>query len=142
MSIALTPYLGFRDNAREALEFYHSVLGGELTLTTFADGGMEVGEGEGAKIMHGQLTATNGLMLMGADTPSSMRLADESNITVSLSGDDEATLTGYWERLSEGATVLDPLRQAPWGDQFGMLRDRFGTAWLVNISANRADDQG
>lgn len=140
MSIALNPYLGFRDNAREALEFYHSVFGGELTLSTFGQFGMDVGDREADKIMHGALTTERGLVIMGADTPSSMRLAAESNISVSLSGDDEATLTGYWERLTDGGTVLEPLTKAPWGDMFGMLTDRFGTTWLVNISLQRSAD--
>ena len=55
-----------------------------------------------------------------------------------MSGDDEAELTGYWEKLAEGATIVEPLTQAPWGDHFGMLTDRFGVGWMVNISAPAA----
>ncbi len=134
MSVQLNPYISFRDNAREALEFYHSVFGGTLNLSTFAEFGMSDDPAEGDKIMHGQLEGDNGLSLMAADTPNSMDHTPGSSITVSLSGDDSDLLTGYWERLSDGGTVQMPLAPAPWGATFGMCQDRFGIGWLVNIS--------
>jgi PhnB protein len=131
----LNPYISFRGTAREAMTFYQSVFGGELALSTFSDYSMPViGEDEADLIMHGQLEAPGGLTLMGADTPSSMELPDASNISISLSGDDEAELRGYWDKLAEGGTVAMPLQQAEWGDAFGQLTDRYGVSWLVNIA--------
>jgi PhnB protein len=139
MPTTLNPYLGFRDNAREAMTFYQSVFGGELTLSTFGEFQASEDPGEGDKIMHGMLTTPNGLVLMGADTPNEMDLAQGSSISISLSGDDEAELRGYWDKLtSNGGTVTVPMEQAPWGDIFGMCTDRFGTAWLVNVNGNQA----
>jgi PhnB protein len=138
MSAILNPYLGFRDDARAALEFYRSVFGGELTISTFGDLHASDDPAEQDKVMHGQLVAPNGIVLMGSDTPTGMQLAEGSSISVSLSGDDEALLTGWWNGLAEGATIIEPLTKAPWGDTFGMLTDRFGTAWLVNISGAAA----
>ena len=83
--------------------------------------------------MHGQLETSSGFTLMGADTPPGMEHNPGNNISVSLSGDDEAELRGYWEKLSEGGTVTVPLEKQMWGDVFGMCVDRFGIAWLVNI---------
>ena len=137
MAITLNPYLGFHGNARDAMEFYHSVFGGDLISSTFAEFQAEVGPGEEQLIMHSQLTG-NGLVLMGSDTPSHMEWDPGTNYSVSLSGDDEATLTGYWDKLSTGATILQPLEKAPWGDSFGMLNDQFGVRWLFNISAPAA----
>ncbi len=134
MATRLNPYLGFRDNARHAMEFYKTVFGGELTLSTFGELQASEDPAEYDKIMHGQLESDNGLTLMGADTPNSMDYTVGSNYSVSLSGDDESELRGYWEKLSEGGTVLEPLEKAPWGDSFGMCRDQFGVMWLVNIS--------
>ncbi|MCU1425725.1 MAG: 3-demethylubiquinone-9 3-methyltransferase [Microbacteriaceae bacterium] len=134
MATQLNPYLNFRDNAREAMEFYKSVLGGELTMSTFGEFGMSEDPVEKDKIMHAQLESPSGLVLMGADTPSSLPYSETSNISVSLSGQDDAELTGYWEKLSDNATILEPLAKAPWGDSFGMLSDRFGVTWLVNIA--------
>jgi PhnB protein len=71
---------------------------------------------------------------MGADTPSTMEFSPGTNYSVSLSGDDDAELRGYWEKLVDGGTILEPLVQAPWGDSFGMCTDKFGVKWLVNIS--------
>ena len=84
--------------------------------------------------MHGMLEAPNGMVLMGADTPNAMEYTPGNTISVSLSGDDEAELRGYYDKLKEGGTETMPLEKAPWGDSFGMLMDRFGIAWLVNIS--------
>ena len=131
----LNPYISFRGTAREAMEFYQSVFGGELDLSTFSDFQMPgIGEDEANLIMHGQLEAPGGLVLMAADTPSSMELAEGSSITISLSGDDGAELRGYWDKLAEGGTVTMPLEVAPWGDAFGQLTDRFGVSWMVNIA--------
>jgi len=138
MTVQLNPYLNFKDQAREAMEFYRSALGGELTVSTFADFQAPVEESEKDLVMHAQLISTKGLVLMGADTPSHMEYAPPAGFSVSLSGDDESELTAYWNRLSEGAEILEPLAKAPWGDSFGMLKDRFGVSWLVNITASAA----
>ena len=134
MTIRLNPYLSFRDNARAAMEFYHSVFGGELTTSTFAEFQASDDPAEQDKIMHSMLEADNGLVLMGSDTPNSMEHSPGNNISVSLSGDDDATLRGYWDKLSADGTVTMPLSPAPWGDSFGMCVDKFGIAWLVNIA--------
>jgi PhnB protein len=130
----LNPYLNFRDNAREALEFYRDVFGGDLTVMSYKDGGMPHDPAEADKVMHGQIVAPNGFWLMASDVPAAMGTPN-GNGSISLSGDDEADLRGYWDKLSAGATILEPLRTAPWGDSFGMLVDRFGVSWLVNIAA-------
>jgi PhnB protein len=135
LSVWLNPYLSFRDNAREAMSFYHSLFGGELTVSTFAELHASADPSEQHKIMHSQLESTDGLVLMGADTPEGMEYRPQAGVSVSLSGEEEARLRGYWERLSEGGTVTMPLEKAPWGDTFGMCVDRFGTSWMVNVAA-------
>ncbi|MGF9663779.1 VOC family protein [Arthrobacter crystallopoietes] len=134
MTTRLNPYLSFRDNAREAMAFYHSVFGGDLNTSTFGEYGASDDPGEKDKVMHSMLEAPNGLVLMGADTPSSMDYNPGDNISISLSGEDEAELRGYWDKLAVGANVAEQLAKAPWGDTFGMLTDRFGINWLVNIA--------
>lgn len=135
MTLRLNPYLRFRDSAREAMTFYHSVFGGELTVSTFGDLNPGADAAEQQKIMHSQLEGPDGLVLMASDTPEGMEYQPQAGVSVSLSGDDEATLRGYWERLSEGGTVAVPFEKAPWGDVFGMCIDRFGTNWMVNLTA-------
>jgi PhnB protein len=135
MTVQLNPYLSFRDNAREAMTFYQSVFGGELNVSTFADFDAGADPAEQNKIMHAQLESPDGLVLMGADTPEGMEYRAQAGVSVSLSGDDEARLRGYWERLSEGGSVTVPFEKAPWGDTFGMCVDRFGTSWQVNVAA-------
>jgi len=134
MPTILTPYVSFRDTAREAMEFYKSVFGGELTVSTFGDFQASDDPDEQDKVMHSQLTTPGGLVLMAADTPNSMEYTPGTSISISLSGDDEPELTGYYEKLADGGTVTEPLAKAPWGDSFGMCVDRFGINWLVNIA--------
>ena len=132
MTSRLNPYLSFRDDARQAMEFYKSVFGGTLRVNTFG----EFGSPEGAdaeKIMHSQLEAENGFTLMAADTPAGMEHRPGTNISVSLSGDDADDLRGYWEKLSGSGTVTMPLEKQMWGDEFGQCVDRFGISWMVDI---------
>lgn len=140
MSINLNPYLNFADaKAREAMEFYQSVLGGELNVMTFGDMGTE--GPLATQVMHGQLEAPGGLTLMGADAPPEMvQVTFGDNVSVSLSGgpEDADRLRGWFAGLSEGGQVRQPLEAAPWGDEFGMFVDRFGISWLVNIAGQSA----
>ena len=138
MVTKLNPYLSFRDTAAQAMDFYQSVLGGEVTRSTFGESHMDVEPTEIDNIMHSQLETPGGLTLMAADTPNSMEHNPGSNIAVSLSGEDEDELRGYFEGLSDGGTVTAPFEKAPWGDTFGMLTDRFGVQWLVNIAGPKA----
>jgi PhnB protein len=136
MPSRLNPYLSFSGNAREAMEFYRGVFGGRLDTTTFAEGGIEHDPADAERLMHSQLEADNGMILMGSDAPSGTAPVAEapSSVGLSLSGDDEAELSGYYKKLSDGGTVTMPLEKAPWGDQFGMVTDRFGMPWMVNIT--------
>ena len=139
MPTVLNAYLSFRDNARDAMNFYQSVFGGELTLSTFGDFQASEDPAEAEKIMHAMLTTTQGLVLMGADTPNSMEYHPGSSISISLSGDDEVELRGYYQKLSgDGGAVTVPMEKAPWGDVFGMCTDRFGVSWLVNVNTAQA----
>ena len=131
MASRLNPYLSFSDNAREAMEFYKSVFGGNLTLNTFGEYGTQGDEAN--KIMHAQLETDDGYTLMGADTPEGMTHNPGDNITVSLSGDDAESLRGYWSKLSDGGTVSVPLEKQMWGDEFGQCTDQFGVPWMIDI---------
>jgi PhnB protein len=129
----LNPYINFGDNARQALEFYKGVFGGDLLLNTFGEYGDPNAPGAD-NIMHGQLETDNGMTLMAADTPPGMESnAGGGNITISLSGDDEQQLRGYWDKLAEGGNVTMPLEKQMWGDVFGMCTDQYGVPWMVDI---------
>ncbi len=133
MTSRLNPYLSFDGDARQAMEFYEEVFGGTLSLNTFG----ALGDADGPfadKIMHGALETPAGFTLMGADTPPGMEYTPGTNFSVSLSGDDEAELRGYWEKLSADGAVAVPLERQMWGDVFGMCTDRYGVPWMVNIT--------
>jgi PhnB protein len=129
----LNPYISFRDDARQALEFYQDVFGGNLNVNTFGQYGDANAPGAD-NVMHGQLDTDNGFTLMAADTPPGMDFNEGAGtITISLSGDDEQELRGYWDKLSEGGTVTMPFEKQMWGDLFGMCTDKFGVPWMVDV---------
>jgi len=132
----LNPYLNFDGNAREAIEFYRDVFGGELNIMAFGDMGMTEHEGTPIPadgVMHAQLTTDQGFTLMASDNPPGMT-GQTPNGHLSLSGDESELLHGYFDKLADGGTIDVPLEKAPWGDEFGQVKDRFGVNWLVNIS--------
>jgi PhnB protein len=128
----LNPYISFAGDARQAMEFYKDVFGGNLTLSTFGEFGGE-DPAETDKIMHAMLETDSGFTLMASDTPPGMEHKPGDNIAVSLSGDDAGELRGYWDKLADGGTVSVPLEKQMWGDEFGACVDRFGISWMVNI---------
>ena len=133
MTSRLNPYITFDGDAREALEYYKSIFGGELSLITFGElGGEDTPNPD--QIMHGMIETDGGFTLMCADTPPGMEHEPGNNFAVSLSGDDGDELRGYWEQLSGDGIVTVALEKQVWGDEFGMCVDRFGISWMVNIS--------
>jgi len=131
--IKLDPYLFFKGNCREAMEFYKSVFGGELNISTVS----EVPEGEptmpGAKpndVIHARLK--DGLAtIMGCDSPNA---SDKmAKVSLSLGGTEEKTLREIFDKLSEGGEVNMPLKKMFWGDIFGSLVDKYGVDWMMNI---------
>jgi len=127
----LNPYLTFNGNAREAMEFYRSVLGGDLRVNTFG----EFGNPDPAvadKVMHAMLTGDKGT-LMASDTAPGMPFNPGNTITCSLSGAPGEGLEDVWAKLSDGGQVHVPFEKQMWGDLFGQCLDRFGVQWMVNV---------
>ena len=138
MPTQLNPYLSFKDNARQAMEFYQTVFGGKLTISTFKEFHAAQDPSEEELVMHAMLEADNGIIFMASDTPNRMEYRAGTNYSMSLSGDNEAELRGYYEKLSAGGIIAMPLEKAIWGDTFGMFTDKFGIPWLVNITGQKA----
>ena len=136
MASVLNPYISFDGNAREAMEAYRDIFGGDLTISTYGEFG-QPDSPIADKVMHGQLSAPGGMVLMGADKPPDTKHEPGTNISISLSGTDADELRGYWSRLAEGGQVSVPLEKQMWGDEFGMCTDRFGIGWMVNIGQPR-----
>jgi PhnB protein len=129
----LNPYLAFDGNARAAMKFYATVFGGELVLNTFG----QYGTKEAAlrnKIMHANLETEAGFTIMASDLAPGMEHSPGNTITISLSGDDADALRGYWKKLARTGQVTMPLEKQMWGDEFGQCTDKFGVAWMVNIT--------
>ncbi len=134
MRPTLTPYLTFNGNAAEAMKFYQSVLGGELTMQTFGETKMAKTSKEKDRIIHAALKSDS-LSLMASDEHVTEQVKFGDNVSMSISGQDQDRLTEIFNKLSKGGKVSMPLAKQFWGDTFGALTDKFGVHWMVNISS-------
>jgi PhnB protein len=129
--VNLDPYLFFKGNCREAMEFYKQIFGGELDVMTYSQApGVEGGNPDW--IMHASLRNED-FAIMASDTEEASEQAKK--ISLSLGGEDEERLTKIFDALSEGGKVNSPLKKEFWGDTFGSLVDKYGVDWMVNIAA-------
>ena len=134
MNATLSPYLNFNGNAADAMRFYQAVLGGDLNVQTFGDAGMAQNDNEKKLTLHAALTS-DGITLFASDGRPDQKVIFGDNVHLSLQGSDAARLTGYVNGLAAGGNIDMPLAKQFWGDTFGMLTDKFGVHWMVNISA-------
>jgi PhnB protein len=131
--MSLNPYINFSGRAREAMEFYQTAFGGELTLLAFNPEGAPKPAAEGDTIMHSYLEA-DGIMLMATDGMQGQPKAVGDNMSIALSGTDSEHLHKIFNTLSEGGKIDKPFEKESWGDEFGMVTDKFDIQWMVNIS--------
>ncbi|MDA5141526.1 VOC family protein [Streptomyces sp. AD681] len=134
MTARAVTHLNFRGDAREALTFYRSAFGGDLTVVTYKDAGNVQDPDAADQVMFGQVATGDGLSVMAYDVPSDLPWNQGENaFFVSVRGETTDEITAYWEKLAEGATVLRPLGAAQWAPLYGMLRDRFGVTWVLDV---------
>ena len=139
MTVQTVTHLNFRGNAREALGFYRSVFGGDQTIATYRDLGNVEDPSEADHVVWGQVVSDAGFRIMAYDVPSSRPWhPGENAFFVSLRGDSSAEITAHWATLSDGATVLQDLAPAAWSPLYGMLKDRFGVTWVLDVMAGHA----
>ena len=136
MDPTLTPYLTFNGKAAEAMKFYHSILGGELTMQTFGESKMAQKPEENDLIIHAALK-NEGLTFMASDSMPSRQAKFGDNVHMSISGQDGGRLTKIFNGLANGGKVDMPLAKQFWGDTYGQLTDKFGVHWMVNITAQQ-----
>ncbi|GAA0341874.1 VOC family protein [Actinoallomurus spadix] len=136
MSITTTTHLNFRGTAREALDFYRSVFGGRTVVVTYKDAGNVPNENEADWVMWGEVAGDNGFHVMAYDVPSPLPWSQgDDPFFVSVRGDDADEISALWQKLAEGSTVARPLEPAPWAPLYGMLTDRFGVTWVLDVAA-------
>jgi PhnB protein len=149
MSITTTTHLNFTDGrARQALDFYATAFGGAVTATTYGELGMPAELPASSWVVFGQVESAGGFRLMAYDVPAAdvapaaagtTRRENGTTLTdqtffVSVRGTSLDEITGYWERLAEGAAIVEPLAASAWSGGFGMLTDRFGVTWVLDVA--------
>ncbi|MRW84932.1 VOC family protein [Pseudoduganella sp. FT26W] len=136
MSVTTVTHINLRGQARAALNFYHAVFGGELALVTYAQAGNVQDPADAEHVIWGQVVAANGFRVMAYDVPAAMPWNQGENaFFVSLRGDDADEITALWRKLAEGGAVVHALAPSQWSPLYGMLKDRFGVVWVVDVAA-------
>lgn len=137
MAIHYNPYFTFDGNTRQAMEFYSGIFGGELQMATFKDFQAPVPEEAQHLIMHAELVTEHGFNLRASDGAALSETSAQAttNMEASIIGStaDLETARPWFEALSQDATNIQPLMEAPWGASFGSLTDKFGIAWMFNF---------
>jgi len=137
MSITTTTHLNFRGDARAALEFYRSVFGGRIALVTYADAQRVADPAEAGQIMWGEVEAENGFHVMAYDVPGAQSYhPGDKPVFVSVRGRDAEEITAFWKALTDGATIVQDLGPAGWSPLYGMLTDRFGVTWVLDVAVD------
>ena len=127
-------HLNFRGKARAALEFYQSVFGGHLAVVSYADAGAVQNPAEADQVLWGQVAAESGFRIMAYDVPSSLPWDPGTNaFFLSLRGTSPEQIKGYWEGLAPSASIIQPLGTSPWSPLYGMLKDKFGITWVLDL---------
>ncbi|WP_437676887.1 VOC family protein [Sorangium sp. So ce131] len=135
MTVSVTNHLNFRGDARAALEFYQSVFGGDITIVTYKDAQNVQAPSEADQVMWGQVAGKNGFRVMAYDVPFRTPWEQGKNaFFVSVRGDSAKEIAELWEKLSAGATVAQPLAPSGWTPLYGMLKDRFGVTWVLDVA--------
>ncbi|WP_418059220.1 VOC family protein [Pimelobacter simplex] len=156
MSITTTTHLNLPGTARAALAFYQSVFGGQVVATTYGDLGMPAGTPGADRIVFGQLENESGFRLMAYDIPGREEgdgdgagARSHAGTTTrahglthtdraffqSVRGASLAEVQECWDGLSDGAEVIEPLAASAWSAGFGMLTDRYGVTWVLDVQA-------
>jgi PhnB protein len=136
MSIETTTHINFDGQAREALDFWASAFGGTVTAATYGQMGASQDPAWADRVVFGQVTTEAGFRIMAFDVWPDQPYDQGTNaFYVFVHGDDADEVTRYWEALSEGAEVRQPLAPSPWAPLAGQLRDRFGVVWQLDVAA-------
>ncbi|WP_409328531.1 VOC family protein [Trujillonella humicola] len=152
MTVQTTTHLNFTGQAREALEFYGSVFGGQVVVVTYGDAGMPADLPDAGRVLFGQVVTSTGFGIMAYDVPGApasdglagvagstrrqeFRTLTDRPFFVSVRGETVDEVGALWERLAVGAEVLDAYGPSPWAPAAGMLTDRFGVTWILDVAA-------
>lgn len=139
MSIKTTTHLNFRGDARAALTFYQAVFGVDLMAITYADAHAVADPAEADQIIWGQVASKDGFHIMAYDVPSATGWVPGTiPFFVSVRGDDADQLTSYWDKLSQGATIVQQLGPSGFSPLYGMIKDRFGITWVLDLQTGQA----
>ncbi len=134
----LNPYLTFDGTCDAAIDFYKSILGGEIKMkSTFAEmpptDGMEIPDSHKDRIMHVHYEF-DGCSLLASDSMPGTPFNQGNHCHLSVYLPDKERATNAFNNLAEGGKVTMPFNEVFWGGSFGSLIDKFGVAWMVSCS--------
>jgi PhnB protein len=132
---AIIPYLNFDNNCEEAMTFYQKCLGGHLFIQKVKETPMkdQMPPGNDDSVIHSYLELEKGVEIAGSDMMGQpFNRGNASGVT--LNTDDETLAKEWFTNLSEGGQVTMDLQSTFWAKQFGMLNDKYGVSWMINVA--------
>ncbi len=140
-SLSIVPYLFFKGNCKEAMEFYKDVFGGELTIQTMAEASadMQVPGAKPTDVMHARLKGS--FELMASDSGKASDKMAKVELAINGPSADEAEMRQLFDKLADGGEIKMALTKMPWGDIYGQLTDRFNVDWMMDIGDSMAEQQ-
>ena len=137
--LGVKPYIAFKGNCEEAINFYKDKLGAEvLFMQRYGESPM-AGKGPDEKIMHTSIKIGDSVIMACDNVFEESPTTVGNNISLAIGGNDVAAAEGMFDKLSEGGTVTMPMQETFWAERFGMLTDKFGINWMFNIDKPESD---
>ncbi|MEX2299978.1 MAG: glyoxalase/bleomycin resistance/extradiol dioxygenase family protein [Bryobacterales bacterium] len=132
--LGVSPYIAFKGNCREAMEFYKDALGAEVLFVQTVGESPMTDMGPPENIMHCTMKIGDSTV-MACDDPRPEAAAGDGNISLAIGLNDTARAKQFFENLAKGGAVIMPLQKTFWAEAFGMVTDKFGVKWMVNCDA-------
>jgi len=134
--LKVNPYIAFKGNCREAIEFYKGALDAQVLFTQTVGDSPIPDMGPAANIMHCTLKVGDSTVMM-CDDPKPGGGAAGGNISLAIGLNDPGRARKIFANLADGGTVVMPVEKTFWAEAFGVLIDRFGIQWMVNCEASK-----
>ena len=132
--LGVSPYIAFKGNCREAIEFYKSALDAQVLFTQTVGESPMSNMGPPENIMHCTIKVGDSTIMM-CDDPRPEAAAGSGNISLAIGLNDPERAKQVFGKLARDGSVVMPLEKTYWAEAFGMVTDKFGVRWMVNCDA-------
>jgi PhnB protein len=132
--LGVHPYIAFKGNCRDAIEFYKGALDAQVLFTQTVGESPMSNMGPAENIMHCTIKVGDSTIML-CDDPRPDAAAGDGNISLAIGLNDPQRAKQIYDNLAKDGSVVMPLGKTYWAEAFGMVTDKFGIKWMVNCEA-------